>query len=70
MALGGGVLVLLIILLAANLFKQGQVPATQPVPAAAPEFARERVSKLDQVKLAADQNPERIAELLKKWLSE
>jgi len=40
--------------------------------AAAPvtPLARERVSTLNQVKTMADRNPEQIAELLKKWLSE
>jgi flagellar biosynthesis/type III secretory pathway M-ring protein FliF/YscJ len=42
--------------------------AVAPAPPAA--FARERVSRLDQVRTAAEQNPERIAELLKQWLSE
>jgi flagellar M-ring protein FliF len=39
-----------------------------PEPSSAP--ARERVSKLDQVRGMAERNPEQIAELLKRWLSE
>jgi len=35
-----------------------------------PPLAREKVSTLNQVKTIAERNPEQIAELLKKWLSE
>src|SRR3989338_6805668 len=44
-------------------------PAEEITPPAAPP-ARERVSKLDQVRGMAGRNPEQIAELLKRWLSE
>jgi flagellar M-ring protein FliF len=43
--------------------------AVKPPPGPAP-FARENLSRLDQVRNVAEQDPERIAELLKKWLSE
>jgi flagellar M-ring protein FliF len=46
--------------------REGEAPL---MPAAAPA-ARERGSKLDQVRNMADRNPEQIAELLKRWLSE
>ena len=42
-------------------------PAAGPLE---PPVVRERGSKLDQVRNMADRNPEQIAELLKRWLSE
>ncbi|MFA5113946.1 MAG: flagellar basal-body MS-ring/collar protein FliF [Candidatus Margulisiibacteriota bacterium] len=45
-------------------------PAAETAAPVNPGLARESVSKLDQVRNIAEQNPERIAELLKKWLSE
>jgi hypothetical protein len=43
-------------------------PSVQPIKPAYPEAPRNTV--LDQVKNSADNNPEKIAELLKKWLGE
>jgi flagellar M-ring protein FliF len=47
--------------------KKSAAGPPRPAPA---EFARENVSKLDQVRNIAEQDPAKIAELLKKWLSE
>jgi flagellar M-ring protein FliF len=69
--LGGGVVLGLVVFWLLNILFRGRGEtgaAIKEMPA--PSFARERVSALDQVKMAAEQDPERIAELLKKWLSE
>lgn len=72
--LGGGIIAAVILFWAFNWLKTLRPAAPEPIgnvpPAAAPSYAGERMSKLDQVKSIAMQNPERIAELLKKWLSE
>ena len=71
--LGGGVMLGLVVFWLLNMLFRGRGEtgaAISGVPSPAPSFARERVSALDQVKMAAEQDPERIAELLKKWLSE
>jgi flagellar M-ring protein FliF len=57
------------------LFGRQKKPATTAPPerepaAAKGDFARESVSKLDQVRNIAEQDPAKIADLLKKWLSE
>ena len=69
---GAAALALLILLWwAASLRKRpaemSRGPAAEPLE---PPLARERGSKLDQVRNMADRNPEQIAELLKRWLSE
>lgn len=51
--------------------KQETVPLAETGPLAPPPpVAGERFSKLDQVRNMADRNPEQVAELLKRWLSE
>jgi flagellar M-ring protein FliF len=64
--LGGGGIAVLVLIWGMSMLRRSR--AVAPAPPAA--FARERVSRLDQVRTAAEQNPERIAELLKQWLSE
>ncbi|MFH1541843.1 MAG: flagellar basal-body MS-ring/collar protein FliF [bacterium] len=68
--------VLLVILIAVRLF-QGRVKQEQNIPAPMappmpnrPPVNRENASILENVQSAAQQNPERIAEMLKNWLSE
>lgn len=51
--------------------RQERPPVEEVGPLAPPPpVVRERGSKLDQVRNMADRNPEQIAELLKRWLSE
>lgn len=64
--LGGGLLAILLVVWAVNWLRSSRGVVPEP----SPTFAREKVSALDQVKAAASQNPERIAELLKRWLGE
>ena len=49
--------------------RQAQTEA-MPQRASAPSYPSDKMSKLDQVRMGVEQNPEKVAELLKKWLSE
>ncbi|MFC1511064.1 flagellar basal-body MS-ring/collar protein FliF [Candidatus Margulisiibacteriota bacterium] len=50
--------------------RPGQPPESASLAASEKPLNNERASALNNVKSAADKNPERIAELLKKWLAE
>jgi len=73
--LGGIALAVLILIWLAGLIRRSRgiepTELMEEEPAArVPPLAREKVSNLNQVKTIAERNPEQIAELLKKWLSE
>ncbi|MGB9613087.1 MAG: flagellar M-ring protein FliF C-terminal domain-containing protein, partial [Candidatus Margulisiibacteriota bacterium] len=74
--LWGGVLVgvLFVFWLLRTLRRPAAVPVTEEVgmrpEMGVPPFAREKITMLDQVKAMAERNPEKIAELLRSWLSE
>ena len=68
---GIGLVAVLLVIWGINSMRQGsegQMPLAEGPPAAPP--SPERGSKLEQVRNMAERNPEQIAELLKRWLSE
>ncbi|MDD4179122.1 MAG: flagellar basal-body MS-ring/collar protein FliF [Candidatus Margulisbacteria bacterium] len=67
---GVGLLVLFAVLLVMAIVKQRQAPVLPQVSQPVAETVRPEGGKLDQIRNIADQNPEKVAELLKKWLSE
>ena len=71
---GAAVLGIVVIIWLLNLFFRRRpartIEAASPNAPAPAALARERLSAVDQIKSIADNNPEKIAEMLKKWLSE
>lgn len=72
---GGAMLIVVMIIWGIGLLafrREKLAPAAEEagISPVAPPTPRERFSKLDQVKAMAEQNPQAIADLLKRWLSE
>lgn len=70
--LSGGLVVLIIIIWLINVWSRGRsVQSAVSVPSSPPEQAPPpRSSRLEQMRTMADNNPEQIAELLKKWMKD